>query len=195
VQDPVSFFATVRDGVFSGTLDQDQVDGLNFLTDTFTTYLVSDVRYQAYMLATAWWETAHTMQPIAEIGHGAGKPYGVPTGPYEEIYYGRGYPQTTWLTNYEKMDTLLHTKNVLPTSQSLVATPDLMLTPSVAAPAMIFGMQLGLFTGKKLADYFNSTISDWVNARRIINALDHAQDIANAAKVFYSALRGLAPTS
>ncbi len=54
------------------------------------------------MLATAYWETAQTMEPIEEYGKGAGRPYGEPDPATEQTYYGRGYVQLTWLPNYEK---------------------------------------------------------------------------------------------
>ena len=36
-----------------------------------------------------------------ELGYGKGKKYGVPTGPYNQIYYGRGPIQITWEANYK----------------------------------------------------------------------------------------------
>src|SRR5205085_1536069 len=39
----------------------------------------------------------------------------------------------------------------------------------------------GLFTGKSLGNYINSTTTDYYDARRIVNGTDHAQDIADAA--------------
>lgn len=39
----------------------------------------------------------------AEIGQGRGKKYGVPTGPYNKVYYGRGPIQITWESNYKKI--------------------------------------------------------------------------------------------
>ena len=61
------------------------------------------------------------------------------------------------------------------------------LEPDLAAKIMFKGMIDGIFTGKKLADYFNPRTADWKNARRIINGLDHADDIATYAKKFYAA--------
>jgi putative chitinase len=49
-------------------------------------------------------------------------------------------------------------------------------------------MTKGLFTGKSLANYFNQTTEDWVNARKIINGLDKAQAIAMYGHNFYSAI-------
>ena len=49
---------------------------------------------------------------------------------------------------------------------------------------MIVGMTKGMFTGKKLIDYFGSSKVDYVSARRIINALDEAELIASYAERF-----------
>ena len=39
----------------------------------------------------------------AEIGKGKGRKYGVPSGPYGKVYYGRGPIQITWESNYKKI--------------------------------------------------------------------------------------------
>ena len=70
----------------------------------------------------------------------------------------------------------------------LVKNPDRALDLKNAIPIMFVGMVQGIFTGKRLADYFNKTTEDWVNARRIINGLDKANLIAGHAKKFYSAI-------
>jgi hypothetical protein len=49
-------------------------------------------------------------------------------------------------------------------------------------------METGLFTTKKFGDYFNKTAEDWLNARRIINGLDCAPQIADYGKRFYGAI-------
>ena len=50
------------------------------------------------------------------------------------------------------------------------------------------GMVDGLFTGKRLADFFNPTKTGWTNSRRIINGLDRADTIAGYARKFVLAL-------
>ena len=49
-------------------------------------------------------------------------------------------------------------------------------------------METGLFTGKKFGDYFNKSKEDWINARRIINRLDKAPQIADYGKRFYGSI-------
>jgi hypothetical protein len=66
--------------------------------------------------------------------------------------------------------------------------PDLALELDNATNIMFMGMTKGLFTGKSLANYFNQTTDDWVNARKIINGLDKAQAIAMYGHNFYSAI-------
>src|SRR5512142_3038960 len=103
------FFARVREAPFGGVMRQGQVDGCNAILDAWEARAgFVDRRWLAYMLATAKWETAHTMQPIEEIGQGHGRPYGVPTVD-GRVFYGRGYVQLTWATNYAKMAALTGT--------------------------------------------------------------------------------------
>jgi predicted chitinase len=178
------FFTTIKP-LFK-KFSQSQVDGINFILGEWDESGLTDLRWLAYMLATAFHETAQTMQPIREYGKGKGKKYGkkikmsgqVYTQP-DQIYYGRGYVQLTWYENYDNFGKILD----IP----LLEEPDLALEPSIAAKIMIIGMARGLFTGKKLSVYFNKN-TDWVNARRVINGLDKAEVIAKYARIFYSGL-------
>ena len=97
-----------------------------------------------------------------------------------QIYYGRGFVQLTWERNYKTMTDLL--------GVDFVNHPDLALELDNATNIMFMGMTKGLFTGKSLANYFNQTTEDWVNARKIINGLDKAQAIAMYGHNFYSAI-------
>lgn len=164
-----SFFGHVRARPFGGAMRQSQVDGCNAILDAWESRPdLTDRRWLAYMLATAKWETAHTMQPIEEYGRGQGRPYGVSVN--GQVYYGRGYVQLTWATNYARMAAL--------TGADLVGHPELALEPKLAALIMFEGMKGGLFTGVGLPRYFGATVDDPVNARRIVNGTDRAQEIA-----------------
>jgi putative chitinase len=50
----------------------------------------------------------------------------------------------------------------------------------------------GMFTGKKLADYFDGKRADWTGARRIVNGTDKAAVIAGYGRAYYAALRSAA---
>lgn len=173
-----------------GRFNQSQVDGFNAVLSAINQYgsPANKPAYVAYMLATAWHETASTMQPIAEYGKGKGRSYGkridVHGGYYSDslpIYYGRGYVQLTWLTNYVFM------KNRL--GVDFVNNPELALSPKHAADIMITGMLEGSFTGKSLQKYITYGLYfEFINARRIINGTDKAILIAQYAVRFLDSL-------
>jgi len=165
------FFSAVREKPFAGRMTQEQVDGINAILDAWESRDdMKDKRWLAYMLATAKWETANTMQPIEEYGHGLGRPYGNEDPDTGQAYYGRGLVQLTWKRNYQRMAAL--------TGADLINHPELALDPKIASLIMFEGMKGGLFTGVGLPTYFNTNIDAPVAARKIINGLDRANDIA-----------------
>ena len=87
--------------------------------------------------------------------------------------------QLTWEANYAHATTELRKHGVIDDQTDLVQHPDLALQPNIAAAIMIYGCLEGWFTGKKLSDYFHDGVSDWIDARRIINGMDHAYEIAS----------------
>jgi putative chitinase len=189
------FYDDVRP-LFGDHLSQSQVDGIEAILTAIENAGITDERKAAYILATVFHECAKTMRPIAEFGKGAGHDYGkklkmgggpgrrIPYNTPDELYYGRGYVQLTWYENYENMGRLLHV--------DLLNIPELALEPAIAAAIMIKGMTGGLFTGRSLGEFMSDDHTDWVNARKIINGLDHAETIAGYAKVFYKGLTEVA---
>ena len=95
-------------------------------------------------------------------------------------YRGRGLVQITGRDNYARAGRQL--------GVDLASDPDLALRPDLAAGILFAGMAQGWFTGRKLADYFNDAVNDPVDARRIVNALDRAADIAGYHRAFLAAL-------
>ncbi|MDY3572306.1 peptidoglycan-binding protein [Enterobacter hormaechei] len=179
---------------FSGKMNDDQADCLSGFTAAYLIYnnilgKRIPASWLAYVLATTYHETAFTMQPIEEYGKGAGHPYGEPDPETGQAYYGRGYVQLTWKDNYQKAQDCVVNLNTLTYDVPLVMQPDLALTPWVAAQVAINGMSQAWFTGKGLGDYLTDTVTDYVNARRIINGTDKAQTIAAYAEEAEAALR------
>jgi hypothetical protein len=171
---PKVFFDFIR-GNF-GDLTQPQVDGYNALLAEYGTSGWQDHRWFAYLLATAWHETDFTMQPVKEA-------FWEPEVWRERHlryfpWYGRGFVQLTWSTNYARAD---HELNLAGT---LVHTPDLALNLDVAARIIFRGMEAGWFTGKTLGDFIHGDTCDYVNSRRIINGTDKANAIAAYAAKF-----------
>lgn len=70
----------------------------------------------------------------------------------------------------------------------LVSSYKLSLNAEKTTNILLFGITKGLFSGKKLNDYFVGTKEDWANARQIINCRDKAQLIAGYGRTFYSAI-------
>lgn len=189
-----SFFASLRQSF--GGLSQEQVDGLNVLLPGMGAWPLSFV---SYALATAYHETAHTMQPIHERGGEAyfRRRYDITGNPDKarELgnlspgdgvkYAGRGYVQLTGKANYRKAEAAL--------GVPLVANPDLAMKADVAAKILVWGMESGSFTGKKLAHYLPqhgpADRAAFKQARRIINGTDRADEIAGIALSFQRALQ------
>lgn len=200
---PAKFYAHLRDTSLLGEkLTQGQVDGCEAVLAASAGWGLS---WAAYGLATPAWETDKTMQPIRERGNGDG-PDADKWDDYLErydtgrlaaslgntpqadgdgvLYAGKGYVQITGLANYRKAGLRLG----LP----LVSNPDLALRPDVAAKILRLGMEEGWFTSKRLSTYLPTrgpaTRKQFSQARRIINGLDRAAEIAELAMVFQSAL-------
>lgn len=95
-------------------------------------------------------------------------------------WLGRGLVQLTHKTNYAKMSPLV--------GEDLVADPAKAMQMDVAIRIMFIGMEKGSFTGARLDQFFNPGREDWVNARKIINRLDRALQIADYGRAFYGAI-------
>lgn len=179
--DRTIFFPAVRNDLFNGNLTQSQVDGLNALLDGFEQrYPNGDTRWLAYYLATAKWETAGTMQPVREAFWLSEEWRKANLRYYP--YYGRGYVQLTWQSNYERQSKPDRT------GVNLVENPDLALQAPVAADIMFVGMEHGDFGGGGIGHYFYGSFEDPVAARHLVNGTDHADAIAALYRAFKAAL-------
>jgi len=207
-----AFFAAVRSSLFRGSLTQSQVDGMSAILTEFERRRLP-VDHTAYMLATAYHETAMHMQPVIEtrLPNEAENP-SVDTAiarlenswargrmpwvksPYwrkdaqGRSYLGRGLPQLTHKVNYDRVGKMIDV--------DLLSDPDAALRTDIAVQIMIMGMTLGLFTGRKLGDFLDGAdeadaedYREFRNARVIINGTDKADVIAGVAVKFEKALR------
>lgn len=163
-------------------LNNHQRQGLiDLLTFISSDEEVLDIQWAAYMLATCKHETADTYLPIAEYGLGKGKEYGKIDPVTNRAYYGRGFVQLTWSTNYKAMSKIV--------GVDLYKDPDTAMIPDVAYKIMSYGMRNGSFTGVSLKHYLRNDKKDYVNARKIINGMDCAERIAGYALKFETTLR------
>lgn len=203
-----AFFDSVRNSLFSGSLKQSQVDGLN---DILKASEGKAVRHRAYILATAYHETGLAMSPNVEslnytsasriravwpsrfASVAAAQPYvRNPKALANKVYNGRmGNRSGTddgWdyrgrgqvhLTGRDN-----YKKASAATGLDLVGSPDLALRRDVSAKILVAGMSEGWFTGKRLSDY-----QSYEDMRRIVNGTDKAAVIAGYAVKFEAALK------
>ncbi|MNX92552.1 hypothetical protein D3C86_1247010 [compost metagenome] len=152
------------------SLSQSQVEGFEAIFNEWDERGLENPHYLAYVLATIWHEVNKTMQPIEEYGKGKGLKYGKRVW-YDgriytdvtHIYYGRGLTQNTWRDIYEKL-TKANTRG-----WDFVNNPGLLLKMEPSIWATFHAMTTGLYTGRKLSQYFNDKVIDPTGARSIIN--------------------------
>lgn len=102
----------------------------------------------------------------------------------EFAYYGRGYVQLTWWSNYASSGAALGI------GLKLLLDPELVLQPDTAYKLMSYGMLTGkgFANGHKFTKYFHGAQTNYVGARRMVNGQDHASDIATIAEHFETIL-------
>lgn len=203
------YFDQVRARLYEGRLTQGQVDGHNALLAKWEAdYATHDPRFLAYCLATAYHETGRRMQPVeenlnysaeglvknfhryflpADAERFAGQPERIANRIYAHRmgnggaatgdgwrFRGRGLVQITGRDNYR--------------TYRLEDAPEKALEPETAVRILFDGMIAGRFTGYALNDFFNATKSDWVNARRVVNGLNRAEEIGLFGVIFATAI-------
>lgn len=180
--DKAAFYKVVRSTILGPTLDDGEVQGCEAILGAMEGLPLS---HCAYALATAYHETARTMQPVREAYWltEAWRKANLRYWPW----YGRGFVQLTWQFNYEKAD------KELGLGGTLIAKPDRAMEIDIAAKVMRHGMEEGWFTAGKhtLPGHLPSrlgTLPEYEEARRIINGTDKKHTIAVYALSFQDAL-------
>jgi len=188
-----AFFNAVRVTLFGGRLSASQVRGMELILGA-TDHLPKT--FTAYILATAYHETARTFAPLREAMGASdadtirrldrafasgklpwvSKPYWRPDAD-GKAWFGRGLVQLTHKANYVKAGKML--------GLDLVSDPSAAMNPFTATSILVRGSVEGWFTTKKLADFLPG---DYVGARAVINGKDRATDIAAYALKFERAL-------
>lgn len=177
------FYDSIRKDI---KLTDENVKGFDTVLGYLERVIPTNVNHAAYVLATAYWETAKTMQPVREAfwKDEAWRKKNLRYFPY----YGRGYVQLTWDYNYKKASDYF--------GVDFVKNPDLVMDTQYALPILVVGMQKGWFTGKDMDDYIDDIdeiddedFKEYVQARRVVNGTDKADQIAKLALIFEKALK------
>lgn len=185
--DKAAFFQRLRAGILGPRLEQDEVDGCEAILGAMAGAPLS---HCAYAFATAYHETAATMQPVREAFHlsEGWRKRNLRYWPW----YGRGYVQLTWEANYHKADAKLALGG------ALIRNPDKAMEPAIAAAILRRGMDEGWFAGDKLGRHCFSrhlpnagpaSLEQFRAARRIINGTDRDLLVARHALQFQQALQ------
>ncbi|MGH6644232.1 MAG: hypothetical protein ACRED3_16215, partial [Bradyrhizobium sp.] len=109
-----TFFDRVRASLFGGRMSAGQLQGIEAILDGWEVRGRGRRQHLSYMLATAFHETAATVQPINEYGGTAyfAKRYDPPAKVAKQLgnvnkgdgprFHGRGYVQLTGRANYAR---------------------------------------------------------------------------------------------
>lgn len=213
--DRAAFYSSIRGSLFNGVLSQAQVDGIESILDFWekppitprgefqVNWDIRSLNWLAYMLATAFHETAFTMQPIDEFGSDErfnrlyqGRLGNIHPGDGAR-FHGRGFVQLTGRDNYSRMTSIV--KQFYPDCPDLTDSPASAKKDEYAAVILFYGMFVGAFTGVALKNFLGDPAKgqreDFYNARKVINGLDRASEIQAYAKKFNEALEKAGATA
>lgn len=175
---------------------------------------LSDLRWLAYILATAYHETAFKMYPVRETlakTDGAAvramerspyyqrlqRKYWRQNSETGEYYFGRGYVQLTHDFNYQKADKRFDIDPDQNRDESYYWNPENALDPEKAIRVTYDGMVYGWYVPSRclLRHFEPNREADWIEARKIINGTDRADQIAEHATNFLVELRAAKSTA
>lgn len=186
--------------VFGSKLGAQQVKGMDGIIDAFEAVGDGKPDTLAYALATAYHETGRKMVPVREGfastdagarsavnalakkrgAKSAVARYAKPDPVTGHVYYGRGHVQLTWADNYKRSS-----KDA---GIDLYRNPDAMLDPVISARVLIRGLLDGRWNGQGKGLRFYLDVNKVKEARRTVNVLDKAAEIAGYHRAFLAAI-------
>lgn len=206
--DKAKFFASVRSSLFGGSLNGDQVKGLEAVLDEWTKSGHTNPRWLAYILATAHHETgAKFVSSVENLNYSAKRltqvwPSRFPSlsaaTPYannpqklaNKVYGGRlgnTQPNDGW--DFRGRGFVQITGRTNYAKYGLADNPDAAAGTAAAALIAVDGMVNGRFTGLKLSQFFDHDTDDPVGARRIINPDSNGDEIAVFHRKYLAAIK------
>ena len=216
-----AFYASLRSrssGVFGTSLSQPQVNGVNAILDEGQRRGIS-LRYLAAILAEAYHETGHKMQPVSEnlyyssavrirqvwptrfASIASAAPYAKnPQKLANKVYSGRmgngdEMSGEGWLYRGRGLSQITGKANYA--RFGIASNPDQALDLETSVRVLFDGMVLGTFTDKRLSDYDRGGSYDYKGSRAIINGdvTKNGGLIETYGKAFEAALRAAAYVS
>lgn len=157
-----------------GVLSSIQSASVINILNAFDEYGDGDANKLAYIFATAYHEAKLIPRKEDRCDFGT-KCYNAQEKYWYTGFYGRGLVQLTLISNYRYMGEIFNL--------DLVNNPDLVLDPELSAKILVYGMMNGTFapSAGPLSRYINTNKIDFINARRTVNGVDRAEDIAEIA--------------
>lgn len=172
--------------IFGKIKSEKTVDNLKLIIESADKYSAIQTQL-AYILATAYHESAHDFIPKYEFG----------TKEYFVRKYWLNSRVAKWLGNDDALDAfecrgrglvqITGEDNYI--KFGIRNNPDMALDINKAIEILYVGMLSGIFTGKKLSKYINDKICYFISARYVVNGNDRAEKIADYAKKFLFLLK------
>ncbi len=192
--DRSAFKRAIKQAPFGGKLSTTQWNGVEAVLDAWDEFGDADPRKASNTLAQTFHESGATMAPVRETfaksdaaamrnlenAWKAGKLPSVKKPYWRDGWFGRGLLQLTHEYNYAAAGAEI--------GVDLVADPSKAMDLVTSARIAVVGMLKGIFTKKKLSDYFSKTKDDPIGARRIVNGQDKAAKIAGYHRAFLAAM-------
>jgi hypothetical protein len=168
-----------------------------FITNLVNDSTLTNFRWAAYYLATAYHETGFCFNHVSEYGKGSIHDYGKSISvidtegyrgakgkTYSNAFYGRGLIQLTHGGAYKYVSTKIGLRK-----DELYVNPDKALEPKVSYDIMTYWMQNNIpnvkGAGRTIQEYTSSVgLVDYQGARRIVNRKDEDLRIARYAMIF-----------
>lgn len=206
--DRSAFYSSIRHSLFAGKLTQLQVEGIEAILNEWEKSGQTDLRWLAYIIATAHHETGDRFAPVEEnLNYSAKRltevwpsrfPSIASATPYannpqklaNKVYGGRlgnTGPDDGWRYRGRGLVQITGRDNYA--KYDLTDAPETASQNDVAAHIIVDGMINGRFTGLTLRAYFNSDGENPVGARRIINPDTNGKKIADIYSKYLTALR------
>jgi putative chitinase len=205
--DRAKFYAALRASrLFGKSLPQKAVAGMDHLLDVQQRYLPDmNMDELAINLATAFHETAATMQPITERGAKSyfrkyepgtklGKVLGNTQAGDGYRFRGEGHVQNTGRRNARVATDRLNALFGL--GVDLVKNPEMRGDPLVSALSLFVGCREGWWTGKGWGDFLDGVdesdeedLREFIRSRAVVNGTDKARRIGEHALAFEAALK------